>query len=193
MPPEGIYRKKLLNAILYFAENTEYLGKVKLAKLLHYLDFNHFKETGYPSIGLRYKTYPFGPLPEGLWTEVADGETPSDFTGYLKLIKWKNNSVFFKAIKSPDMSVFSLRETEIMKELADKYKNYGANGMVKVSHEDDQPWSKVVNRYGKERKMIIPYDIVIDDDSTIDIQEARIKLREFFSMLDNFDLHPTVL
>ena len=39
-------REKLINAIVYFAANTQHCGKVKLFKLLYLLDFAHFRETG---------------------------------------------------------------------------------------------------------------------------------------------------
>jgi len=39
-------REKLINAIVYFASNTQHCGKVKLFKLLYLLDFSHFRETG---------------------------------------------------------------------------------------------------------------------------------------------------
>jgi hypothetical protein len=40
-------REKLINAILYFAHETKYLGKFKLFKLLYLLDFEHFRLTGH--------------------------------------------------------------------------------------------------------------------------------------------------
>ncbi|MDP8240337.1 MAG: Panacea domain-containing protein [Candidatus Hatepunaea meridiana] len=192
MPPEGFYRKKLLHATLFFAKNTKYLGKVKLAKLLHYLDFNHFKQTGYPSIGLKYKTYPFGPLPEDFWREVADGVTPPDFAGFLKLKKTNDtsNAVWFNAVRDPDMDLFSPREVEIMTLLAQKYNNHNAEMMIKDSHADDQPWAKMVERFGKNRKMNIPYKLVLDNKGDVSEKEAMERLTEFFIMLDNFDLHP---
>src|SRR3990172_2038157 len=36
-------REKLINAIIFFADNTRFLGKTKLCKLLYFLDFGHFK------------------------------------------------------------------------------------------------------------------------------------------------------
>lgn len=192
MPPENFYRKKLLNAIQFFAEHTKHLGKVKLAKLLHYLDFIHFKQTGYPSMGLKYKTYPFGPLPEKLWKEVASGEPPSDFTGRIKMSKasGSSNAVWFKAISSPNMDVFSHREVEIMIRLAQEYKYHTAKMMIEDSHSEDQPYAKVVERFGKNRKMNIPYKLALDSESEVSEKEARERLSEFFIMLDNFDLHP---
>jgi hypothetical protein len=40
-------REKLINAILYFAHETKYLGKFKLFKLLYLLDFEHFRLTSH--------------------------------------------------------------------------------------------------------------------------------------------------
>jgi hypothetical protein len=39
------YREKILNAVLYFAKNVKYPSKVKIFKLLYFLDFIHYKET----------------------------------------------------------------------------------------------------------------------------------------------------
>ena len=46
------HREKLINAIIYFAQNTKYCGKIKLFKLLYFLDFWHFKQTGKSVTGL---------------------------------------------------------------------------------------------------------------------------------------------
>jgi hypothetical protein len=47
-------RNKLINAIVYFAQNTQHLGKTKLFKLLYLLDFEHFRQTGRSVTGLDY-------------------------------------------------------------------------------------------------------------------------------------------
>jgi len=49
---ENINRKKLLNAILFFAKHTLHCNTTKLFKLLSFFDFEHFRQTGYPAIGL---------------------------------------------------------------------------------------------------------------------------------------------
>ena len=63
-------REKLLNAIIFFAKNSSYLGKIKLWKLLYFLDFEHFKETGRSVTGMRYNAWPMGPVPVSLHNEV---------------------------------------------------------------------------------------------------------------------------
>ena len=48
-------RDKLINSILFFAEHTRALGKIKLFKLLYLLDFEHFRKTGRPVTGMEYR------------------------------------------------------------------------------------------------------------------------------------------
>ena len=67
-------RQKLINAIIYFANNTRYLGKIKLCKLLYFLDFEHFKQTGRPVTGLDYFAWPMGPVPVSLYNETSSPE-----------------------------------------------------------------------------------------------------------------------
>ena len=67
-------REKLINAILYFASNTQHCGKVKLFKLLYLLDFAHFRETGRSVTGLDYRAWKMGPVPFILLQEWDDPE-----------------------------------------------------------------------------------------------------------------------
>ena len=62
-------REKLINAIVYFAANTQHCGKVKLFKLLYLLDFAHFRETGRGVTGLDYRAWKMGPVPLDLMQE----------------------------------------------------------------------------------------------------------------------------
>lgn len=62
-------REKLINAIVYFATNTQHCGKVKLFKLLYLLDFAHFRQTGRSVTGLDYHAWKMGPVPLDLMQE----------------------------------------------------------------------------------------------------------------------------
>ena len=63
--PMNVSMPKLKAVIIYFAENTnpQYLGKVKLMKLLYFLDFQHVKRHGAPVLGDQYYHLPMGPVP----------------------------------------------------------------------------------------------------------------------------------
>lgn len=67
-------REKLLNAIIFFAQNTRNLGKVKLWNLLYFLDFQHYRDVGRSVTGLQYFAWPKGPVPVELQNEVEQPE-----------------------------------------------------------------------------------------------------------------------
>ena len=62
-------REKLINAAIYFADNTQHCGKIKLIKLLYLLDFEHYRQTGIPVTGLEYRAMKMGPVPMALFEE----------------------------------------------------------------------------------------------------------------------------
>src|SRR3990170_4026398 len=82
----NIYREKLLQAILFFATNVHYPSKVKIFKLLFFLDFEHFNETGKSVTNLKYYAFPFGPVPGDLHDEIEELKVPGDFQKYVVII-----------------------------------------------------------------------------------------------------------
>jgi len=185
----NLYRKKLLNAILFFARNTRYPYKIKMAKLLYYLDFTHFKQVGYPSIGLKYQAFKNGPLPFSLWGEITDGIVPKDFRDHLDLIRADFNpaAVEFIAKKDPDLSVFTPRERRIISDIVKKYRDKKAEEMIEISHKE-RPWEITFRNKGE--KAFIDYILAIEDDSTLTKDEATESLKSFYEVLNNFELSP---
>jgi uncharacterized phage-associated protein len=182
------YRKKLLNAILYFARNTLYPCKTKIFKLLYYLDFNHFRQVGYPSIGLNYKAFKNGPLPLSFWIELKDGTVPADFKNHLELIKFnlKYEGVEFIAKQDPDLGVFTPREKKILAELVELYRTKNAAEMTEISHQENQPWD--ITHHTKGSNADIDYLLAIDDDSSLTKEEAAESLRSFYEVINNFNI-----
>ena len=70
------HREKIINAIIYFAKNTKYCGKTKLLKLLYFLDFFHFKQTGKSITGFEYFAWNMGPVPKVLFEELSGNMKP---------------------------------------------------------------------------------------------------------------------
>ncbi len=66
-------REKLLNAITYFVQNTKHCHTLKLFKLLFFLDFEHYRQTGRAVTGQKYVAWPQGPAPNALWHELQKG------------------------------------------------------------------------------------------------------------------------
>ncbi len=191
----GVYRQKLLNALLFFAQNIKHLNLTKLSKLLYFLDFNHFKQTGYPSIGLQYYAFQKGPVPKDLWLELREGNVPHDFNGKLALRPKTDDfapnykELEIRAIESPDMSVFTPREAKIMEDLALIYKNAKAWQMSEVSHLPRQPWDITIKEKGLNQP--IDYLLAIDDKSIIGLDVAKVSLKEHFEVVRNLGIEPT--
>jgi len=191
----NIYRKKLLNAILYFAKNTKHANLTKLSKLLYFLDFTHFKQMGYPSIGLEYYAFEKGPVPKDFWLEIRGGNVPDDFSGKFALIPKTDDfapnykELEIRAIETPDLSVFTPREKKILEELAFIYKEARAWQISEVTHLPKQPWDITVKNSGKNQ--IIDYLLAIDEESGVSLDEARDYLKEHFEVVQNFSIEPT--
>lgn len=189
------YRRKLLNAVLYFAKKTKHVNLTKLSKLLYFLDFTHFKQTGYPSIGLKYYAFERGPVPKDFWLEIKGGTVPDDFIGKLALIPKTDDldqtytEIEIRPLVMPDLSVFTPREIKILEELALIYKDAWAWQISEVTHLPKQPWDITVRKRGKNKP--IDYLDGIDENSEISVGDARESLKEHFAIMHNFSIEPT--
>jgi uncharacterized phage-associated protein len=67
-------RQKLINAVIFFANNVEKCGKVKLFKLMYFLDFEHYKITGRNVTSMDYYAWKMGPVPTALFDEINSPE-----------------------------------------------------------------------------------------------------------------------
>lgn len=191
------HRRKLLNAVLFFARNTKRPNLTKMLKLLYFLDFTHFKQTGYPSISLDYYAWERGPVPKDFYEEIKDGNVPNDFAGKFTIIpstRWEQEyperkEYIFTAIEKPNTDVFTPRELEIIRNLCDIYRDATANQMKEVTHLPKAPWD--ITKKTKGLYQYIDYLLSIDDTSPLSVDEAREKLEEHFEVLNNFGLNPT--
>jgi uncharacterized phage-associated protein len=191
----NIYRRKLLNATLFFAQKTKRVNLTKLSKLLYFLDFIHFKQTGYPSIGLEYYTFERGPVPRDFWLEIKDGKVPEDFERKLALIPKQDalppydREIEVHAIDKPDLSVFTTREMAILEDLAFIYEEANARDISEVTHLAKQPWDITMKTKGKNK--LIDYILGIDEKSEIGLDYAADSLKEHFEVVRNLGIEPT--
>jgi len=189
------YRRKLLNAILFFASKVKRLNTTKLCKLLYFLDFTHVQQTGYPSIGLRYHAFEQGPVPKDFWLEIKNGVVPNDFKDKIAIIVSNPDDIdkddyreyiFIKKC-DPDLKVFTPRERKILENLAYIYDEATARDMSEVTHLENSPWDKTFKHKGK----CAPIDYKLAFDSkTPDIHEAEQIIQDHFEVMNNFTLFP---
>lgn len=188
----NIYRRKLLNAILFFAENTQHTFKTKMAKLLYFFDFIHFQQTGYPSIGLKYYACENGPLPISFWIEIQDGIVPEDFSEQLDLVKrtdLKYEAIEFIAKTSPNLDVFTPHEITILTNLAEQYNTTNAAEISQISHHEDQPWHFTYHTFGPNAQ--IDYMLALENDTNETKKELSESLKSYFEIMKNFHIYPT--
>jgi len=132
------YRKldlpKLYSAVLFFSKDG--VLKSKLNKLLFYADFKHFKEYTLSITGLRYAHLPHGPAPDNyemyyasLFSkksiEIIEESYPAGYVGEV-----------IKAVKDPDLNVFSPSELRVMASVKEDFKDYNATQIREFSHKE---------------------------------------------------------
>lgn len=174
-------RQKLVNAIVYFAANTEYCGKVKLFKLLYLLDFAHFRETGRSVTGLEYRAWKLGPVPLDLmqeWEQLEPDLAEAVAIVPEQVIDYYRERVVPKV--AFDDSSFTRRELRLMAELAARFREEQTRPLINFTHAERGPWDKIwdSSRGNNER---IPYALALSDDDPN--REAILEAaREFESM-----------
>lgn len=156
-------RDRLLNAVVFFAENVCNCGKTKLFKLLYLLDFEHFRQTGKSVTGGEYQAWKFGPVPVNLaekWdsmdTDLArlvriESERVFDHTRYNVVVK---DGVSF------DPENFTPRQIRIMEDLATRYWGCYSEKLIDVTHEENGAWDVIWND-GEGAFETIPYELSI--------------------------------
>lgn len=158
-------RDKLINSVLYFATNTKFCGLTKLFKLLYFLDFEHYKQTGRGVTGLDYYAWKMGPVPVALYDEIDSPEQDlaKKVSFKLKPIGRNRRFVQVEPKSAFDASHFSKRELRLMETLATEYRDAYADDLVEATHIETLPWHQVFNVEGRKQKEI-PYDYALRKD-----------------------------
>lgn len=173
--PISYAREKLLNAIIYFANNTKYCGKTKLYKLLFYLDFTHFKEAGHSVTDLDYFTWDLGPAPQKLHKEFE--HQTQDIKEHVALIGFPDSFVGIKAKKPFNGKHFTKRELRILKNICEIFRDAKAEHMVEASHMPNEPWD--TTKKSKGMYSLIDYSLALDSSiESITKEEAKERIRD---------------
>lgn len=181
-----LYRQKLLNAILFFAKRVKYPSRVKLFKLLFFLDFAHIRERGTSVTNQDYSAWDFGPVPARLFEEIKR-DLPADFQPHLrvsKVIGQNENEMYeYTPLHDFDQAFFSPRELRIMQELVEIWKDEKPSIMSEATHFPKTPWDKT----RKEKGLNSPIDpvLALDDSSSITEEDVRTLARERAELLSN--------
>ena len=169
-------RDKLINAIIYFVKNTKRCGLTKLLKLLYFLDFIHFRETGKSVTGNKYYAWKRGPVATDLWYEIKDNPG-EDFKNLITIVhptedQWQTE---FHPRKKFNKKIFTKRELRIMEELVFLFKNTNATEMSEITHLKGTPWEKTCRE--KSEFSEIDYMLSLDGSDERQLPEEEIKAR----------------
>ncbi len=173
--------EKRKNAILYFCITVKHPFKTKIYKLLYFLDFLHFKQTGRPVTDLEYYTFSFGPVPVKLHKEISKDKIPEELKDCLEISKEKDETTgeekYIKLIpkRRPNLDVFTEREKEILEKVATIFKDAQAKDMTEVSHLKNEPWDKTKREKGMYKK--IDFLLALDKEALVTTEMAKERIR----------------
>lgn len=172
-------REKLIQAILYFAHNTLYLGKIKLFKLLYLLDFEHFRETGRSVTGMEYRAWKMGPVPIELvqqWDDLDEDLAAAIEIQPAQVIDYVRECVVPLADFDPQQ--FSKRELRLMHSIAAQYRDTMSDRMIDVTHAENGAWHKAWED-GAGSNRVIEYALALtpDDPSREAILDAAAEYK----------------
>lgn len=177
-------REKELQAILFFVKNTNRCNTLKLFKLLNFLDFEHYRQTGRDVTGLTYKAFKQGPVPDDLWREIH--QPKADLSAVVTIAALHDDLTDevtrrdFTPKSDFDPRLFTKRELKIMETLAFFFRDLTATQMSLYSHSKNMPWKKVYRESGPA--VPIPYSLALESDAILkdmpSIDRAELEYRE---------------
>ncbi len=136
-----INEKKYKNIILFFANKIKNgtLGKLKIMKLLYFLDFDYYEKCGQSISGDEYLRFDNGPIPR-MAAKILKGMSGED----IRITRRKvglgyNDQQHIEPLKDFDVNLFSKEELLMMDETANKWEKFSGTEMKIASH-GEAPW-----------------------------------------------------
>lgn len=175
-------KEKLYNAITYLVTDA-WTPKTKLYKLLYYIDFEHYRETGRSITGLEYQAWEMGPVPVQLheYIDIGEPELLERFEVEERRLKI-GKSIHLTPKKPFDDSHFTKRELRILQDVKERFDLYNASDMIGQTHLPGQAWHRVWE-VEKRHFSPIPYEYVLDEDEK---EEILTLARERQEILENY-------
>lgn len=148
--------------ILYLAQRMERdahvgRGRIKLAKLLFFIDFEAYARFTRPVSGSGYHADKLGPAPSDELTATRDLQADGRF-------EWRHEwdrQELPVALDEPVLDVFSPRERALIDEMLERYRRVSSKRMVDEAHEFSG-WVHAWNG-GEGKGTSIPYESIFWD------------------------------
>ena len=137
--------EKLIDIFTIFSQNKQDLDKLRIAKLLYFIDKTHLRKYGKVVLGDKYYRMNYGPVPSltfDLLNELFDPE----FGFYIKNKKIKKNILYtylevigsyqLKLKKTSNFEALSISEIEVINEVLNELGSLKTGDLIDLSHED---------------------------------------------------------
>lgn len=136
-----INEKKYKSVVLFFANKVQNgtLGKLKLMKLLYFLDFDFFEKYGKSITGDEYLRFDNGPVPRMAEKILKEMEGKEIKITRKKVAKGYKDQQLVEPLKQVNVELFSPEEVLMMEEIADKWERFSGSEMKNASH-GEAPW-----------------------------------------------------
>jgi uncharacterized phage-associated protein len=140
MSEENVHKEKYYNAILYFIKycNNQYLGATKLNKLLYYLDFISYRDTGHQITGDVYIHNQYGPVPANINEILAELYAKGAVRAEVR--QYKDGEAFkYQKLTDPDLDIFNTYEKELLSNICKEFSLWSTDKIVNQTHLE-APW-----------------------------------------------------
>ena len=136
-----INEKKYKNAIIFFAKKIQNgtLGKLKLMKLLYYLDFDFFEKYGESVTLDQYLRFENGPVPRNAEKIIREMNGKEIKITHRKTKEGMNDQQHIEALDDFDLNVFTKEELIMLEEVANKWEKFTGSEMKMATH-GEAPW-----------------------------------------------------
>jgi len=132
--------KKIITILNYLAGHVHNCSKLKVLKLLYYIDKKYLIKHGRFVTGDTYYKYQYGPVPTFILNFIDEGEKvlEREMKKYLSenLSFADNKYRSIRSLKAPDLDELSIAEIDIIDEVIKEYGNMKAHDLVEKTHQE---------------------------------------------------------
>lgn len=125
--------EKLAATVKYFINSLGGVFVTKMNKLLFYTDFLCYRRKGYGITGLRYKAMQYGPVPDN-WGKTYNSIPDVYMDEYV--LPDMSSGIKLNTAIAPDMTVFDEVESNVLSDIATRFKSTNAGEISKISHSE---------------------------------------------------------
>jgi len=132
--------KKIITILDYFADRLGPLTKLKVIKLLYFLDKYHFTHYGRFITKDDYVHLPYGPIPSRILDIINDPQFNLDeqhhsyLKSFISIESTKNRTITSK--KKPDLDELSKSEIKAIDSIIKKYGELSESKLIELTHKE---------------------------------------------------------